>query len=217
MHRRSWSPAAAVLAIVACGNAAGGGDATAEVPAANVDPGVCAPENGPFSTTIDNPYFPLTVGAVHVLEGLEGGTQKGRYQLTVPNETVAIAGVVTRVVEKRHALEGDPPDPERAYFAQAPDGTVCIFGEEGAWQAGKEGYVPGIFMPGAPAVGMVFVMVHGPDSVETGEITHVGVPTVTPAGTFPDTVVVLEDGPSIKKYARGVGEIYDDGLELISY
>jgi len=64
---------------------------------------------------------------------------------------------------------------------------------------------------------MVFVMVHGPDSVETGEITHVGVPTVTPAGTFPDTVVVLEDGPSIKKYARGVGEIYDDGLELISY
>ena len=59
--------------------------------------------------------------------------------------------------------------------------------------------------------------VHGPEGVETGEITEVGTSTETPAGTFADTLTVLEDGPSLKKYARGIGEIYDDGVELVSY
>jgi hypothetical protein len=118
---------------------------------------------------------------------------------------------------------------ERQYFAQAPDGTVCHFGEEedvyedGAvvetdgWLAGEDGVLAGIFMPGTPEVGMVYEMYHDAEEVETAEITVVGEPTETPAGTFDDTLTVLEDGPSIKKYARGIGEIYDDGIELISY
>ena len=37
------------------------------------------------------------------------------------------------------------------------------------------------------------------------------------AGTFDDTLTILEPGPSIKKYARDIGMIYDDGIELISH
>jgi hypothetical protein len=178
---------------------------------------VCSPENGPFSAEISNPYLPFVVGSVHVLEGMEGGTEFARFQIEVMDETMEIAGVTTRVVEKRDLTDDEPSEPEREFFAQAPDGTVCLFGEEGAWEADKEGYLPAIHMPGTPVVGLVYEMVHGPDYVEMAEITHVGVATVTPAGTFEDTVVVLEDGPSIKKYAREVGEIYDDGIELVSF
>ena len=123
------------------------------------------------------------------------------------------------MVEER----SDTPQPQRVFYAQAPDGTVCIYGEDEdsdgvmEWEAGQGGYLAGVVMPAAPAVGMIFEMVHGPDFVERGEITYLGVPTDTPAGTFDDTMTVLEDGPSLKKYARTVGLIYDDGIELVSY
>ena len=64
---------------------------------------------------------------------------------------------------------------------------------------------------------MIFERFHDEEEVESGEITHLGEPTTTPAGTFDDTLTILEDGESIKKYARDIGEIYDDGIELISY
>lgn len=213
--RAFWSVLLCCLSslALACGgdddDDSGGGDA-------NVDIAVCAPDHGPFTAEVDNPYFPLVVGAVHVLEGLEGGTEMARFQIEVMDETVEVAGVTARVVEKLDLLD-DAAVPEREFFAQAPDGTACIYGEEGEWEAGQDGYLAAVFMPGAPEVGMIFESIHGPDGVETGEITFLGVPTDTPAGTFEDTLTVLEDGPSLKKYARGIGEIYDDGIELISY
>jgi len=44
----------------------------------------------------------------------------------------------------------------------------------------------------------------------------------TPAGTLDDTMTVMEEdseevGVSIKRYARDIGEIYDDGITLVSY
>jgi hypothetical protein len=155
-----------------------------------------------------------------VLEGLEGGAEFSHFEILVPDETRDIAGVTTQVVVKS---EDGTLDGERTFWAQAPDGTVCIYGEDEDsdgtldWEAGVDDNLAGVFMPGTPAVGMIFEMAHGPDGIEYGEITHLGEPTVTPAGTLDDTLTVLEDGPSIKKYARGIGEIYDDGIELISY
>ena len=35
--------------------------------------------------------------------------------------------------------------------------------------------------------------------------------------TDEDTITVLEDGPSLKRYARDVGMVYDDDLLLVSY
>lgn len=217
-----------MLATTACdgtalNSAALGADANASdatTTGGDVDLSICDPHNGPFSTEINNPYLPFEVGSHHVLEGLEGGTEPAHFEVTVPGETEEVGGVLTRVVIK---FEDDPLDGERTFYAQAPDGTVCLFGEDGDgdgeldWEAGQNGNLAGILMPGAPAVGMIYEMAHGPDGIDRGEITHVGVATETPAGTFDDTVTVLEDGPSIKKYARGIGEIYDDGIELIEY
>jgi hypothetical protein len=209
----------------ACGDDSGDDNETGEY-----DITVCAPENGPFSLVIDNDYLPFEVGMVHVLEGMEAGEEFTRFEVEVLDETETIAGVETRVVQKTTWDEDDALVAiERAYFAQAPDRTVCFYGEDEdvyeddqiveteSWHTGEDGCLAAIFMPGAPEIGLTYEMYHDEDEVEIAEITHLGEPTTTPAGTFDDTMTVLEDGESVKKYARDIGEIYDDGIELTSY
>ncbi len=233
--------AAAVLLAVAlciitlgCSGSSGGGsgdddDDDDDGPPANVEGSVCDPANGGFSLTIDNPYLPFEVGMVHVLEGMEAGESQSRFQVEVLDETMTVAGVETQVVQKTSWDNEVLVGIERQYLVQAEDGTVCCFGQSEdlyendavvgteSWQVGDNGAQAVVFMPADPQVGMVFEMFHDNEDVETGEITHVGESTTTPAGTFDDTITVLEEGPSIKKYAAGIGEIYDDGIELISY
>ena len=179
---------------------------------------ICAPDNGPFTLDIDNPYLPFQLGQIHVLEGLEGGVDEIRVQFAVLDETVEIDGVTTRVVEEREWEDGELADIERMLVVQAPDGTVCFYGVDGEWQAGEDDALAGILMPASPEVGMVFEMIHAPGhGMETVEISSMGDSVETPAGTFDDTVTILEPGPSVKKYARDIGMIYDDGIELTEY
>jgi hypothetical protein len=77
---------------------------------------------------------------------------------------------------------------------------------------------PGIMMPANPYVGQTYTMEYAPGiTIETAEIMSMGETYVTPAGTFNNVLTVLENGVSIKKYAPGVGMIYDDGIVLVSY
>jgi len=219
--RMAWLVTAIGLAMIGCG-----GDDGADVDAGDSDTldlgnEACMPENGPFTSEIDNPYLPFDVGSVHKLEGLEGGTDYACFRVVVPGDTADVGGVTALVVEKIGCVDGGVEEPEAEYFAQAPDGTVCIFGD-GEWEAGQDGYEAGLFMPGSPAVGMIFERVHGPDGVETGEITELGVSFETPAGLLDDTMTVAEEdseeaGVSLKRYARDIGEIFDDGIVLVSY
>ena len=93
------------------------------------------------------------------------------------------------------------------------------FLETEGWAAGEDGALPSIAMPGTPDVGLIFYASYRPEDeeVEQSEITAIGDTATTPAGTFDNVMTVVEVGPSIKKYAFGVGEIFDDGLELASY
>jgi hypothetical protein len=193
-----------------------------------VDISLCAPENGPFSTTIDNPYLPFEVGAVNELEGLEGGTEQIKLRYTVLDETQDVDGVTTRVVQEEiwDLGSADITGVQRFYVAQAPDGTVCFFGAETTegegneeeWMAGVDDALPGILMPADPAIGQVFDVVHAPPDVEPVEVTKMGETVETPAGTFTDTVTLAADesGMTVKIYAAGIGMIDDDGVLLIS-
>jgi hypothetical protein len=214
---------AVALALGACD------DEGKDLPDPNFDITICDPANGPFSLEIDNHYLPIVVGMHNVLEGQEAGEHFTRIEMDVLEETRDILGVTTRVVRKQAWDDDVYVSDEELYFAQAPDGTVCWYGEledmydgeqflgSEEWIAGEEGAHVGIFMPGTPEVGMVYEMFLDDEEAEIAEITHVGEPTTTPAGTFEDTVSVLEDGESVKKYAAGIGEIYDDGIELIEH
>ncbi len=202
----------------------------------NVDTSVCDPTAGPFSLVIDNEFFPLVVGTELVLEGEEDG-EPLRVEITVLDETEEVAGVITRVVEETEYEDGELVEVSHNFFAQAPDGAVCYFGEdvddyedgkvvshEGQWRAGEDGNLPGIIMPANPEIGMVFQQEDAPDLAEDqAEVIDFGETIDVPAGIFDDTLTMedcnpLEDGSTDKKvYVRGIGLAMDEDLELISF
>lgn len=187
-----------------------------------LDLGVCSPE-GEFTLDSTNPYFPMEVGKRWVLEG---GNE--RVEITVLDETEVVAGITTRVIEEREWENGRQKEVSRNFFAQASDGTICYFGEEvepaeGVWRADAPGSRPGIIMPAHPRPGMRFQMEVAPgEAVDEGLIIEAGRATEVPAGTFTETIVVLEINPledeeEPKVFAAGVGLLVDEDLELVSY
>jgi hypothetical protein len=213
-----------------------GGEDTGGEDTGGLDIAVCDPDTGgPFTLEIDNPYFPLAVGTILTLEGDEDGTPI-EVIFTVLDETEDVAGVTTRVVEENESEDGELVEISRNFFAQAPDGTVCYFGEDvddyedgvivghgGAWRAGEDGALPGIQMPATPTLGQTYQQEVAVGIAEdSGEITAVGESVTVEAGTFDDTIEVTESSPldsgtSLKIYAAGIGMIVDSDVELVEY
>ncbi|MGH7569530.1 MAG: hypothetical protein ACREL9_11315 [Gemmatimonadales bacterium] len=201
----------------------------------NLDITLCAPANGPFTTTIDNPYMPLVSGTQFVFQGTDGGDAV-QLVITVLAATEVVAGVTTRVLEERESVNGALIEVSRNFFVQAPGGSVCYFGEdvdiyqggvvvshEGQWRAGLNGAVPGIFMPASPAVGMAFRQEVAPGVAEDRvQIVAAGESVTVPYGTFTNTIRFRETTPlepgasSTKVYARDFGQIVDDHVRLTS-
>lgn len=226
----------AALLLAACGEEDG------EDPAKDfteLDLSVCAPENGPFTTEIDNPYHPLPVGLQLVLEGEEDG-EAIRVEIDVLDETEEVAGVTARVVTETEYEGGELVEISHNFFVQAPDGTVCYYGEDvddyedgeivghgGAWRAGEGGNLPGILMPGDPQPNTKFYQEYAPGIAEDmSAIMEVGVPISVPAGDFADAVHAIDWDPldgddsgdgEDKYYASGVGLVVDDVAELTDY
>jgi hypothetical protein len=210
----------------------------APIPETPLDPALCAPSENTFSLTIDNPYFPLSVGQQWVYSGKEQGETIGlRITVLGRTETLRFPGVrvKTRVVEEVEWADADADgvidedesliEVSRNYFAQTQDGTVCYFGEavdiyedgvivshEGAWRADDTGNAPGIYMPGAPQPGMTFQQELAPGLAED-EATIVGFGTTkVPAGTFTDALTVREFNPL--DGSRGT-KVYAPGVGLV--
>jgi hypothetical protein len=200
------------------------------------DIGVCDPAAPGFTTTIDNPYFPLPVGQRTVLEG-EEFFRDVLVRITVLDETVTVAGVQTRVVEEYEKESGRLVEISRNFFAQAADGTVCYFGEEvdiyddggnvtshaGAWRADGERNIPGIFMPPTLEVGQAFQQEIAPGVAEDqARVIALGEVVEVPAGRFRDTATLFDvnplDGSSGEKvYAPGIGLIVDGPAEMTRF
>src|SRR5262249_45077123 len=146
----------------------------------------------------------------------------------VTNETQVVAGVTTRVATETHSENGVKVEVSRNFFAQAPDGTVCYFGEEvdniqsggaidhtGTWHAGEAGALPGILMPGSPRVGTMFSNEMAPGVAEDrAAVVGVGETVKEPAGEFKGVVRTIDWDPlegqtsldgDEKFYAPGVG------------
>ncbi len=217
------------------------GCSTSQGPAANfeeLDASVCAPSQGSFTLEIDNEFFPLPVGRVLELEGDENGT-KVRLVVTVLDETEEVAGVTTRVVEETAYEDDELVEFARNFFAQASDGTVCYFGEDvdnyedgkvdnhnGTWRAGEGDNLPGIIMPASPRVETKFAQEKAPGVAEDmSAIVGLGESTTVPAGEFSNVLHALDWNPldgqtsadgEDKKYAPGIGLIFDNGVELVS-
>ncbi len=193
--------------------------------------GLCSPDQAGFTIASNNPYFPLApVGRQWILTGEEDG-EPIRLQITVLNQTRVIDGVTTRVIEERESVGGELFEVTWNYFAQAPDGTICYFGEDvdiyevtgishaGAWCAAAGDNQPGIFMPADPRPGMKFPIEVAPEVAEDeGTIVGIG-PVEVPFGRFTETIRIrefnpLDGGKDYKIHAAGTGIIVDGPLAL---
>jgi hypothetical protein len=119
-----------------------------------------------FTADVTNPWFPLKPGTTLVYRGEEDGKAEVD-NFTTTTETVTIGGVPCRVVRDQVYLEGVLAEDTRDYYTQDSHGTVWYFGEdtaeldkhgkvtsrEGTWRTGRNGALPGGFMPAVPRVG----------------------------------------------------------------
>src|SRR5262249_49287921 len=119
-----------------------------------------------------NPYFPLKIGSSWTyLSATEHEV------IEVVDETKSIEGVTCVVSRDRVDVAGVPEENTDDWIAQRNDGSAVYCGEiaqslelfpgddpqtaelvsiEGSWKAGRDGALPGVLFPGAPAVGQVF-------------------------------------------------------------
>jgi hypothetical protein len=189
------------------------------------DTGTYAPKIDPadFSTTIDNPYFPLPVGVTYV--SMDNGDEE--VNVTVTSDTRVVMGVETVIVhdvvtDKDEKILEDTYD----WYAQDKDGNVWYFGEdttayedgkadtEGSWEGGVDGAQPGIIMKAHPKVGDSYRQEYLPGVAEdSAEVTDIDKTVTIGMGTYKhcvetsETTALEPDLVEVKDYGLGLGEI----------
>jgi hypothetical protein len=199
-----------------------------------------------FSANIDDAQWPMTVGSrwvYRVTDMADGSTM--RQVITVTRRTKLIAdGIRARVVRDVVRDRGKPVEVTEDWYAQDAQGNVWYFGEHtiaykhgrrtdnGSWEAGVDGAMPGVALPANPTVGLAYreeyskgvaedqsrvLALDGQAQVRAGHFTH--------ALLTEDFSPIEPDVSELKYYARGSGQAVlaidvsggSDREELIKY
>jgi hypothetical protein len=233
-------------ALAGCGSS--GGEKSSEAQSGgNSAPQTSEPANlnpADFSTRIDNPYFPLPVGAqwqVRVTDQ-EGGVQ--HEAITVTDRTKPIAnGVTARVVNDVVSEGGKPVEITDDWYAQDKEGNVWYFGEDtteihngerdtsGSFEAGVNGADAGIAMLAHPAAGQTYrEEYYAGQAEDRSRVLALDQQAEVPFGHFRNAILTEDYTPvepdvlELKMYAPGIGQVLAQTVsggsereELISY
>jgi hypothetical protein len=182
-----------------------------------------------FSSTVDNPWYPLKPGSVYVYKGAKDG-KVSRDVLTVTHATKVIDGALCVVVSDRLYLGGVLEERTTEWYSEDDHGNVWYFGEDtaeldrrghvtttsGSWKAGVHGARPGVFMFAAPRVGEAakqeVLTGQAEDQFEVISLHRkVSVPYVsTEDGLLTKEWTPLEPGViDHKVYVRGIGDVLE--------
>jgi hypothetical protein len=183
-----------------------------------------------FTTTIDNEYLPLKPGTTFLYQG---GAE--RDQMTVTHDTRKVMGVECVVVDDRAWEGGQLIEKTYDWFAQDKEGNVWYFGEDtkeyengkvvstkGSWEAGVDGAEPGIIMKAHPKVGQSYRQEYYKGEAEDmAKVLSLNESVTVAYGSFDRVLKTREWTPlepsyhEHKYYARGVGQVYGGGSELV--
>ena len=240
---------AAAGGLSACGGSDGGSASAASTTEAELPQGSEPVDLDPaeFSTTIDNPYWPMSPGSRWVFRETDTTGAEEKVVVEVTDETKTIANGVEAVVVRDTATEdGRPIEVTDDWYAQDAAGNVWYLGEDtaeyengeitsraGSFEAGVDGAQAGIAIPADPQPGMSYRQEYLKNEAEDeGAVVTVGEERVeVPYGYFPDDVLMTRDlvpleprVQELKFYAKGIGpvlSIHTDGAggraELVSY
>lgn len=159
-----------LLFLGGCNNGSSSNDKSSSDPADTVEDPLYADAVFSNPTQIDNQYLPLSPGTVRLYQGeSEDGPETIVYE--VLEETRDVDGVTCVVVQDRVFMEDLLIEDTHDWFAQDDDGIVWYLGEdvinyeyddddnvtgsdnEGAWEGGVDGAIPGIVMKATFVVG----------------------------------------------------------------
>ena len=180
-----------------------------------------------FSTTIDNPFFPLVPNTTFIYLGTKEGITE-RDEFAVTGRTKVLAHVTCREVHDQVFVDGVLAEDTLDWFAQDTQGNVWYFGEdtkeldangnvistEGSWQAGVNGAQPGIIMEANPRVGDIYQQEFSAGVAEDmATVVALNKTVNVPYGSFKNCLQTAEFTPlepgalENKFYASGVGFI----------
>jgi hypothetical protein len=180
-----------------------------------------------FSTTIDNPYFPLVPGTRFIYEATTAdGRERNVVEVTADTNTVM--AVATRVVHDIVLIDGKPEEETYDWYAQDTEGNVWYFGEatkalggptvdtSGSFEAGQDGALPGIVMPGHPMVGDHYRQEYYKGEAEdTGKVLSLTGNESTPFTGPRSALLVTEDINPLDPAAAVENKYYAEGVGLL--
>ena len=186
-----------------------------------------------LTTEIDNEYWPMEPGTRWVYRETDEQGHELRVVVTVTSETKDIAnGATARVVRDTVTRQGDVVEDTFDWYAQGPDGTIWYLGEDtaefedgkvtttaGSFEAGRDGALAGVIMPGDPAVGQAYRQeFYLGQAEDNGAVLSLDEQAEVPAAHYDralltkDTSGIEPDVLEYKLYARGVGPVLVFGV-----
>jgi hypothetical protein len=235
-------------ALAGCGGSSSGDQSRAATPSGtNTFPQSSEPANlnpADFTTRIDNPYWPMPVGARWGVRVTNPQGELLNETITVTDQTKKIAdGVTARVVKDIVYDHGKPAEITDDWYAQDKDGNIWYFGENtaeihngkrdtsGSFEAGRNGADAGIAMPAHPSVGLTYREEYYKGHAEDrSKVLALDQQVQAPAGHFTGAILTDDYSPiepdvsEYKLYARGVGPVVavsvsgeNDREDLVAY
>jgi hypothetical protein len=180
-----------------------------------------------FTANIDNPRWPMTVGSrwVYRVSDMSDRSVK-RQVITVTDRTKLIAdGIRARVVRDVVTDHGKPVEVTDDWYAQDSKGNVWYFGEHttsyergkptdnGSWEAGVDGAMPGVALPAKPTVGLSYREEYSKGVAEDqSRVLALDAQAQVRAGHYRHVLLTEDFSPiepkvsELKFYARGSGQ-----------
>jgi hypothetical protein len=180
-----------------------------------------------FSAKINNRRWPMTVGSrwvYRVVDTADGSVQRDVIRVTRRTKVIA-DGIEARVVSDVVTDHGKPTEVTRDWYAQDSHGNVWYFGEHtvefkhgkpidnGSWEAGVDGAMPGVALPAKPKVGCSYREEYSKGVAEDqSRVLALDEQAQVPAGHYRDVLMTedfspIEPGVSeLKFYAKGSGQ-----------
>ena len=150
-----------------------------------------------FTTEIDNPYWPMKPGTRWTYRETDAEGKVQQVVVVVTHQTKKIANGITARVVRDTVTEG---------------GKITT--KDGSFEAGVDGALPGINIPGDPEPGMEYRQEYYKGQAEDNSaVLSTNVMAEVPYGKFKDVLLTKDTialGPDVleyKLYAKGVGPV----------